>query len=245
MSKTLAPSRVLPNQCTPAFRFVDQASCRNLFLISSSPLRRHRPPRRDFSEAVAGQSVMTLDARSRTKFRRSFHHFLDHALAQRGYHICCHGKPSWLRLKTTSIWQVKPGSQVRTHDLRPCSSHLLPLSGGRMPQASSLKNNPIGRSTRARLERNTAARPGPHDKDAILADWTLAVATGSPYLTQGWIWSRKHGTYRAFQTRGSETQIPTMRGMQSFCPAHIAFCWRATGKLRLHHISANETCNLR
>jgi hypothetical protein len=40
-------------------------------------------------------------------------------------------------------------------------------------------------------------------------------------------------------------QIPTIRGMQSFCPAHIAFCWRPTGKLRLHHISANETCNLR
>ena len=41
------------------------------------------------------------------------------------------------------------------------------------------------------------------------------------------------------------TQISTMQGMQSFCPAHIAFCGRATGKLRLHHISANETCNLR
>jgi len=42
----------------------------------------------------------------------------------------------------------------------------------------------------------------PEDRDNITADWTNTVATGSPYFTQGRIWSAKHGSYRAFQTRG-------------------------------------------
>jgi PAS domain S-box-containing protein len=42
----------------------------------------------------------------------------------------------------------------------------------------------------------------PEDRDNITADWTNTVATGSPYFTQGRIWSAKHGCYRAFQARG-------------------------------------------
>ena len=42
----------------------------------------------------------------------------------------------------------------------------------------------------------------PDDRDSIIADWTSAVASGSPYFTQGRIWSAKHSAYRAFQTRG-------------------------------------------
>ena len=41
----------------------------------------------------------------------------------------------------------------------------------------------------------------PDDRASIIADWTSAVASGSPYLTQGRIWSAKHNAYRAFQTR--------------------------------------------
>jgi PAS domain S-box-containing protein len=42
----------------------------------------------------------------------------------------------------------------------------------------------------------------PDDRASIIADWTSAVASGSPYFTQGRIWSAKHNAYRAFQTRG-------------------------------------------
>ena len=42
----------------------------------------------------------------------------------------------------------------------------------------------------------------PEDRDSVTADWTKAVSTGSPYFTQGRIWSTKHEGYRAFQTRG-------------------------------------------
>jgi two-component sensor histidine kinase len=42
----------------------------------------------------------------------------------------------------------------------------------------------------------------PEDRDTITADWANTVSTGSPYLTQGRIWSARHGGYRAFQTRG-------------------------------------------
>ena len=40
------------------------------------------------------------------------------------------------------------------------------------------------------------------DRESIITDWKDAVASGGPYFTQGRIWSAKHGTYRAFQTRG-------------------------------------------
>jgi two-component sensor histidine kinase len=42
----------------------------------------------------------------------------------------------------------------------------------------------------------------PADRDTIVADWSRAVSTISPYYTQGRIWSAKHKAYRAFQTRG-------------------------------------------
>lgn len=42
----------------------------------------------------------------------------------------------------------------------------------------------------------------PEDRDSIVEDWTRAVASGGPYLTEGRIWSAKHRSYRAFQTRG-------------------------------------------
>jgi PAS domain S-box-containing protein len=42
----------------------------------------------------------------------------------------------------------------------------------------------------------------PGDRDRIAADWTRAVSTGTPYFTQGRVWSVKYGSYRAFQTRG-------------------------------------------
>jgi two-component sensor histidine kinase/CheY-like chemotaxis protein len=42
----------------------------------------------------------------------------------------------------------------------------------------------------------------PEDRDSITKDWTKAVSTGSPYFTQGRIWSGKHRAFRAFQTRG-------------------------------------------
>jgi PAS domain S-box-containing protein len=41
----------------------------------------------------------------------------------------------------------------------------------------------------------------PDDRQSIRADWQSAVASGSPYLNQGRIWSAKHNGYRAFQTR--------------------------------------------
>jgi len=42
----------------------------------------------------------------------------------------------------------------------------------------------------------------PDDRDGITADWAKAVASGGPYITQGRIWSVRHGAYRAFQSRG-------------------------------------------
>src|SRR5258708_7388548 len=42
----------------------------------------------------------------------------------------------------------------------------------------------------------------PDDRKSIMADWGSALASGSPYFTQGRIWSAKHNGYRAFQTRG-------------------------------------------
>src|SRR5258708_1225243 len=40
------------------------------------------------------------------------------------------------------------------------------------------------------------------DRKSIMADWGSALASGSPYFTQGRIWSARHNSYRAFQTRG-------------------------------------------
>lgn len=48
----------------------------------------------------------------------------------------------------------------------------------------------------------------PEDRESIFADWTQAVASRSPYFTQGRIWSAKHKAYRAFQARG----IPVKNG---------------------------------
>jgi PAS domain S-box-containing protein len=41
----------------------------------------------------------------------------------------------------------------------------------------------------------------PDDRQSTMADWTSAVASGSPYFAQGRIWSAKHKDYRAFQMR--------------------------------------------
>ena len=41
----------------------------------------------------------------------------------------------------------------------------------------------------------------PEDRETIVADWTRAVASGSPYFSQGRIWSVKHNAYRTFQSR--------------------------------------------
>jgi PAS domain S-box-containing protein len=42
----------------------------------------------------------------------------------------------------------------------------------------------------------------PDDRKSIVADWESAVASGSPYFTQGRIWSAKHNGHRTFQARG-------------------------------------------
>jgi PAS domain S-box-containing protein len=47
-----------------------------------------------------------------------------------------------------------------------------------------------------------ASRLHPDDRQSIMADWASAVASGSPYFTQGRIWSAKHKDFRAFQMRG-------------------------------------------
>ncbi len=42
----------------------------------------------------------------------------------------------------------------------------------------------------------------PDDREAVTADWATAVSSGESYFTQGRIWSAKHESWRAFQTRG-------------------------------------------
>ncbi|HZZ60823.1 MAG TPA: HWE histidine kinase domain-containing protein [Roseiarcus sp.] len=41
----------------------------------------------------------------------------------------------------------------------------------------------------------------PDDREAVVADWKAAVASGGPYFSQGRVWSARHNAYRAFQTR--------------------------------------------
>jgi PAS domain S-box-containing protein len=40
------------------------------------------------------------------------------------------------------------------------------------------------------------------DRQSIMAGWVSSVTSGSPYFTQGRIWSARHNSYRAFQMRG-------------------------------------------
>jgi len=47
----------------------------------------------------------------------------------------------------------------------------------------------------------------PDDRSSVMRDWLSAVATSSVYRTRGRVWSQKHASYRAFQSRG----IPVFR----------------------------------
>lgn len=42
----------------------------------------------------------------------------------------------------------------------------------------------------------------PEDRAKVMADWTSAVQSAAIYRTQGRIWSARHNSWRAFQTRG-------------------------------------------